>query len=101
VPAFDDGLLRILATFEHLSNVLGEVVVVGILVYATVFVTEQLEILTLPTGRMFSDAPEQGVGLGVLERGIDRLEEILHRLRYLRIPVRGTVPVVDDPVVLG
>ena len=96
--ALDEGRLRVLAALEHAADVLGVGQGVGPFVAPAVDVAELLEGLGGPARGVLADAPEQGAHLGLFQGRVRALEEGLHRLGDLVVPVRGPVPVVDDAV---
>ena len=101
VPPFDDRGLRILPALEHAADVLGVGVCGRAFVAAAGQVADHLEGIARPARRVLADAPEQGVGVGVDQGGVDRFEELLEALRDRGVPVRSAVPVVDEAVVGG
>ena len=98
VPARDDLRLRVLASLDHAPDVLVKRERMRVLIHPVVNVPDGLQHVALPSRRMLPDAPEVRFYLRVLHRPVDLVEELLHRLRELRIPVRIPVPVVYQSI---
>ena len=80
-PPFDDRGLRVLPALEHAADVLGVDPGGGAFVAAAEQVADHLEGAARPARRVLTDAPEQGVDLGVDQGGVDCFEELLEALR--------------------
>ena len=98
VAASDDLRLRVLPPRDHAPDVLVERVRLCALVHPPVYVPDGLQHVALPPGRVLPHAPEVRPDLRVLHRPVHLVEELLHRLRMLRVPVRVPVPVVYQSI---
>ena len=98
VAALDERRLRVLAALQHEADVLGVRQRPGPFVAPAVDVAELLQDVGGPARGVLADAPEQGAHLGLFQGRVHALQEGLHRLGDLVVPVRGPVPVVDDAV---
>ena len=98
VAALDHGLVHALAGLEEAPHVLGVAHGAHRGVDAAGALTFALVHLGRPEGLVAADAPEHGVHLRALERGVDVVHELLRRLRMLPVGEAVAVPVEDDAV---
>jgi hypothetical protein len=101
VPALDYGLLRIFTTLRHLTDVLGVNIRLSTFITPTMDIAKLFKDMTLPAGGMFTDTPEMGADLRIFQRSVSLFQEGVYRLRWLRIAVGSTIPVVDNPIFRG
>ena len=101
VPALDQGGVRIFAALPHGPHGFGPAHMFDSAIAAVFGIAPQRQVWREPGRLVGAHTPEERSHLGVFQRGIDDVEQLVDGLRVFGVAVRRTVPIENDAVGWG